>query len=74
MAEDASSPKLPWVTPLPHGASDKRELAQLIESRPVNEFETDLYEAAADPLHVQIEREQRRYRGQFLRRLRRHRT
>lgn len=74
MGDDLGSPKLPWVTPLPNGASDKQELAHLIESRPNDEFETELYEAAADSLVVQIEREQRRYRGQFLRRIRRRRT
>lgn len=73
MGDDPTSPKLPWVAPLPNGASDKQELAHLVESRTADDFETELYEAAADPLHVQIERDQRRYRGQFLRRMRRHR-
>ena len=35
-----------------------------------DEAETEYYEGAADPTFVQIEREQRRYRGMFRRRLR----
>lgn len=69
MGDERSSPKLSWVTPLPSGPPDKQALARRVELGD-DEFETDLYEGFADPVYVQIERDRRRYRGQFLRRIR----
>lgn len=64
-----TSPKSGWVGDLPVGDSGKRVLGRLVDVDH-DEFETSLYEAAADPQAVQIERDQRRYRERFRRRLR----
>jgi hypothetical protein len=61
--------KLGWVMDLPAGTPDREVLAELVEADH-DEFETQLYEAFADPEFVAIDREKRRYRGQFMRRLR----
>ena len=63
------SPKAEWVADLPAGDSNKRVLGRLIDVDH-DEFETSLYEDAADPQFVQTEREQRRYRERFRRRVR----
>lgn len=67
------SPKSEWVSRLPVGDSDKRVLGRLVEVDH-DEFETSLYEEAADPLYMQRECEQRRYRERFRRHLRNYRS
>ncbi len=67
---DGESEKLGWVSGLPAGQPAKDELARLVDEDH-DEAETDFYEAVADPEFASIERERRRYRGSFLRRLRR---
>jgi hypothetical protein len=66
---EAESAKAPWVNRLPQGEPLKDEVARLIEVDH-DEAEVSLYEDLADPLFVSIERDQRRYRGMFRRRLR----
>lgn len=67
MASD--SPKTTWVSGLPRGEPDKDSLARLVDGEP-SSAEVEYYEDAADPTAVGIERDQRRYRGMFRRRLR----
>jgi len=64
------SPKAVWAEQLPRGEPAKETLGRLIESDH-DPAETEYYEAAADPTYVQIEAQQRRFRGMLRRRLRR---
>jgi hypothetical protein len=71
MQEDAA-PKTEWVINLPDGPPDKDSLARLVDADGGrDEAENSYYEAAADPAFVRVETAQRRFRGQYLRRLRR---
>ena len=63
------SPKSVWVNGLPVGEPAKASLGRLVDVDH-DAAEESYYESAADPLFVQIEREQRRYREMFRRRLR----
>ncbi len=67
---ERDSPKSDWVSDLPSGESLKDGLARLVDADD-DEAEREYYEAAADPEFVALEREQRRYRGAFTRRMRR---
>lgn len=67
---DRHSPKSDWVSKLPYGESLKDSLARLVDADD-DEAERELYEAVADPEFVALERDQRRYRGAFTRRMRR---
>lgn len=70
MSED--DPKVAWVSRLPQGPADKDSLARVVDSDGGrDEAENTYYEHAADPQYVQEERDQRRYRGSYFRRLRR---
>jgi hypothetical protein len=66
------SSKVKWVTELPHGESDRGVLANRVDTDH-DDFEVELYEHFTDPEVVARDRDQRRYRGQFMRRLRRRR-
>ena len=68
---EPDSPKLNWVEGLPRGESMKSQLARLVDERGDDDAEREYYETAADPLAARSEREQRRYRGAFMRRVRR---
>jgi hypothetical protein len=70
---DETSPKVSWVDPLPTWPPAKDSLARLVDGD-ADEAETSYYEAVADPEFVAMERERRRYRGAFVRRLRRRQT
>lgn len=61
--------KSAWVRLLRRHGSDADDLAALVE-QDSDPFETSLYEDAADPTAVANEREQRRYRAMYRRRLR----
>ena len=67
-----SSPKEPWVERLDAGPSESREsLGRLVdEDGSRDEAENGYYESSADPQFVANETAQRRFRGQFRRRLR----
>lgn len=54
---------------LPTGPPSWEDLARLVEADH-DEAETEYYEAAADPTFVTIERDQRRFRAMFRRRVR----
>ena len=61
--------KSAWVNALPKHGSDAADLAKLVEEDG-DPAETAYYEAAAEPVRVQNEQEQRRYRAMYRRRLR----
>jgi hypothetical protein len=73
MAEHEAQ-KMSWVADLPSGEPLYRELARVVDSDGGrDEAENSYYEAAADPDAVRLETAQRRFRGQYLRHLRRRR-
>lgn len=60
------------VVDLPAGPPAKDSLAKIVDAAGgSDDAENDYYEVAADPQFVQQERGRRRYRGTYLRRLRR---
>jgi hypothetical protein len=63
------SGKSEWVGRLPKGTPMRDDLARLVDSDN-DEAETEYYEAACDPTFVAIERDQRRFRAMFRRRVR----
>jgi hypothetical protein len=64
--------KLDWVASLPAGPAAKDGLARIVDAAGGrDDAENSYYEAAADPGFVQIEAARRRFRGQYLRRLKR---
>ena len=72
MPEDSEAPKLDWVTDLPGGSSDKDSLRRVLDADGWQDSaEISYYEAFADPDYVSLETARRRFRGQYLRRLRR---
>jgi hypothetical protein len=67
---DAS--KAGWVNSFPAGPPDKAGLARIVDADGGrDDAENAFYEEAADPGFVRIETARRRFRGQYLRRLRR---
>ena len=65
-------PRAGWVAGLPAGPPAKDDLARVVDADGGNdEAENTYYELAADPQAVREEQAQRRYRGSYLRRLRR---
>ena len=65
-------PKAEWVAELPSGEPLRFGLARLVDTDGGrDDAENAYYEAATDPDFIQMERAQRRFRGQYLRRLRR---
>jgi hypothetical protein len=64
--------KLGWIDRLPAGPPEKDALARIVDADcGRDDAENSYYEAAADPGFVRIETARRRFRGQYLRRLRR---
>jgi hypothetical protein len=64
--------KLDWVARLPAGPPAKDSLARIVDADGGrDDAENSYYEAAADPSFVAVEAARRRFRGQYLRRLRR---
>ncbi|MET1076011.1 MAG: hypothetical protein ABWY11_25425 [Umezawaea sp.] len=71
MAEH-DAPKAEWLAGFPSGQPDHKDLARLVESDGGrDEAENQYYEASADPSAIRMETTRRRFRGQYLRRLRR---
>ena len=65
------SPKEPWVERLDGGPPSRESLGRLVdEDGGRDEAENGYYESSADPQFVANETAQRRFRGQFRRRLR----
>ena len=61
-----------WVRALPSGPPDKSSLARIVGAAGgSDEAENSYHEAAVDPAFVQLDTARRRFRGQYLRRLRR---
>lgn len=72
MQEEWEAAKFNWVQDLPVGPSDKDSLRRVLDADGWrDEAEISYYEAFADPDYVYLEATQRRFRGQYLRRLRR---
>ena len=69
---EPDAPKVGWLAVLPAGPPDKIGLACIVDADGSRDVaENSYYEAAADPGYVRVERARRRFRGQYLRRLRR---
>ncbi len=63
--------KLGWIGRLPAGPPEKDALARIVDADAGrDDAENSYYEAAADPGFVWIETARRRFRGQYLWRLR----
>lgn len=72
MSESAEAAKVQWVNGLPSGQPDRESLARIVDADCGRDgAENAYYEAAADPAYVRLESARRRFRGQYLRRLRR---
>jgi hypothetical protein len=68
----SDAPKVEWVVNFPSGPPEKKALARLVDADGGrDDAENCYYEAFADPDFVRVEAAQRRFRGQYLRRLRR---
>jgi hypothetical protein len=69
---DGDAPKASCVIRFPAVLSDKDALARIVDlDGGRDEAENSYYEAAADPRFALLEQARRRFRGQYLRRLRR---
>jgi hypothetical protein len=72
VSDGAEPAKAEWVNDLPSGPPDRDSLARIVDADGArDEAENSYYEAAADPGYVRLETAQRRFRGQYLRHLRR---
>ena len=70
--EAPDAPKLDWIGGLPEGQPSHVSLARVVDAAGGrDEAENSYYEAQADPSAVRMEMSQRRFRGQYIRRLRR---
>ncbi|GAA1620932.1 hypothetical protein GCM10009764_50340 [Nocardia ninae] len=71
MKEEAA-PKISWIVDFPSYRPSKDSLARIIDADGGrDEAENSYYEVFADPSYVRREAAERRFRGQYLRRLRR---
>lgn len=69
---DVDGPKASWVSSFTAGPPDKDGVARIVdEDGGRDDAENSYYEAAADPRYVLLEQARRRFRGQYLRHLRR---
>jgi hypothetical protein len=69
---ERDAPKAGWIGCFPSGPPDKAALARIVAADDGrDETENSYYEEAADPGYAWIETARRRFRGQYLRRLRR---
>jgi hypothetical protein len=70
--KEPDAPKVGWASNFPAGPPDKDGLACIVDADGGRDnAENSYYEEAADPGFVQTEKNRRRFRGQYLRRLRR---
>ena len=70
VSKGPETPKADWVRDLPSGPPHKVLFANLADLNHAHEGFAE-YEAAADPDRMRLETMQRRYRGQYLRHVRR---
>jgi hypothetical protein len=69
---EPDAPKVGWLSSFPAGPPDKEGLARIVDADGGRDDAENLYyEEAADPGFVRMEKARRRFRGQYLRRLRR---
>jgi len=67
---EPDAPKADWVHRFPADPPDKDGLARIVDADcGRDDAENSYYEEAADPSFVRIETARRRFRGQYLRRL-----
>jgi hypothetical protein len=72
---EGEAPKLGMAAAIPTAPDNKSSLARIVDADGGrDEAENEYYEIAADPVNLQNERAQRRFRGSYLRRLRRLQT
>lgn len=72
LVKDLEAGKLDWVGSLPSAPPARDGLARIVDADGGrDDAENSYYEAAADPSFVQMEAARRRFRGQYLRRLKR---
>jgi hypothetical protein len=70
--DDHEPAKAEWVECFPSGPPNRDSLARIVDADAgSDEAENAYYEAVAGPDFVRLETAQRRFRGQYLRRLRR---
>ena len=71
---DPGAPKAGWVLGFPTSAPDKEGLARIVDADGGrDDAENSYYEEAVDPSFIYMETARRRFRGQYLRRIRRFR-
>jgi hypothetical protein len=72
-SKDAESAKSDWVADFPSEPPESVELARILEEAPVGDRDFELfdYQRSIDPSFQTVENQRRRFRGQFLRRLKR---
>jgi hypothetical protein len=69
---ERDAPKAGWASSFPAGPPDKDGLARIVDADGGrDDAENSYYEEAADPGFIRLEKAQRRFRGQYFRRLRR---
>lgn len=69
---EPDAPKAAWIQDFPAGLPGKEGLARIVDADGGrDDAENSYYEETADPGFVHVETAQRRFRGQYLRRLRR---
>lgn len=69
---DVDAPKASWVSSFTARPPDKDGLARIVDEDGGRDVaENSYYEAAADPRYALLEQARQRFRGQYLRRLRR---
>jgi hypothetical protein len=71
LMNELDADKLDWVRSLPAGPPAKDGLARIVDADGGHDDAENSYETAAHPTFVQIEAARRRFRGQYLRRLKR---
>jgi hypothetical protein len=72
VSDGQDAPKAEWVSELPSGPPERESLARIVDADGgQDDAENAYYESAADPDAVRLETARRRFRGQYLRRLRR---
>jgi hypothetical protein len=69
---EPDAPKAGWISSFPASPPGKDGLARIVDADGGrDDAENSYYEEAADPGFVRLEKARRRFRGQYLRRLRR---
>jgi hypothetical protein len=71
---EVDAPKAGWLSSFPAGPSEKEALGRIVDGDGGrDDAENSYYEIAADPAFIRLETMRRRFRGQYLRALKRRR-